>query len=117
MFKVAIIGGKETNDYERFRTKCINLLRNKAKEGIFILSTGDDYVDKFASRYRIDVENFYADFTKFGKMALKKRNDNLFAKCDAVIAFSPEKKDIQTIVNFAKEHNIPTREIKSIDVI
>ena len=113
MFRVAIVGGKDTNNYENFRIKCISLLKNKAKEGIFILSTGDDFVDEFAMRYKIDVQNFYTDFAKFANLALKKRNELLLDNCDALIAFLPERKDIQHIISMAEEKHIPIRRVKT----
>lgn len=113
MFRVAIVGGKDTDDYENFKAKCINLLRNKAKEGIYILSTGDDFVDEFATRYKIDVQNFYADFAKFANLALKKRNELLLEKCDALIAFLPERNDIRHIIEMATERHIPIRRVKT----
>lgn len=58
MFKVAIIGGQNRNNYTEFESKCIYYLsrRAKNKEPIIILTTGDKLVEKFCQNlaYRSD---------------------------------------------------------------
>ncbi len=110
MFKVAIIGGERTGDYPKFKEKCINLLRNKAKEGgIMIYTIGDKYVEAFAERYGIDYVFFPCDFQTFGRDALKYRAENLLKDADALIAFSKQIKDVDMIVRLANEKGIPVR--------
>lgn len=113
MFKVAIIGGESTGKYEPFREKCIHLLKNKAKsgEGITIYTTGDEYVDKFAGRYGIDVRIFYTDWAKNGKNALKERNDRILESCDALVLFNNGIKSDEILYTMAKEKGVPCRKI------
>lgn len=113
MFKVAIIGGELTKDYEKFKEKCINCLRNKAKEGaIMIYSTGDSYVKKFSSKYGIPTKIFYCDFKTYKNNALKVRAENMLFDCDAVIAFRNDLKDVQMITKLAADKGLQVRKIK-----
>lgn len=113
MFKVAIIGGAETNDYNKFKERCIFFLRNKAKSGcgITILSTGDEYVDKFAKSYNITVQTFYTEWRRFGKDALKMRNHSICSDCNALIYFNAGVKDHEMLYKMAKDKEIPCRVI------
>ena len=58
MFKVAIIGGENLGNYKLFAEKCVYFLKNKTKNGITILSTGDKYVNVFAKATNIDVKQY-----------------------------------------------------------
>ena len=113
MFKVAIVGGENTGNYEFFKEKCIFFLRNKAKSGggITIYTTGDEYVNKFSARYGIDVRTFYTDWNKNGKNALKERNEKLLDTCDAMILFDNEIKSDQILFSIDKEKGIPCRKV------
>lgn len=109
MFRVIVVGGNSTNDFEFFRTKCINILRNKANEGIMIYTTGDEFVRKFAQMYRIDLKIFTAEFKKDGKNALSVRNNKMLEDCDAVICFDNGTREIKYIHDMACERHIPAR--------
>lgn len=112
MFRVAIVGGEGMGDYPRFKEKCIKILSNKAKEGgIVIYTTGDRFVEAFAERYRIDTRTFYTDFKKYGKDALKVRNEEMLSDCDAVIGFDDGLKDTKMIIKMATDLNLPLRKL------
>lgn len=113
MFKVAIIGGEQTNNYEKFQSKCIFYLKNKAKEGnyIIIYTVGDKFVKKFAEKYGIATKTFYCDFLTYQKQALKVRAEKLLSDCDAVIAFRNDLKDIQIITKLANEKGLQVRKV------
>ena len=113
MFKVVIIGGESTNDYARFKKKCIECLRNKAKEGrIIIYTTGDKFVDAFSERYGIDTRFFPCDFKRFGRDALRYRAEDILKDADAVISFNDGQKDTQMIAKMAVEKGLPLRNIR-----
>lgn len=113
MFKVAIIGGEGTNDYEFFAQKCIYFLQNKAKEGrIIICTTGDAFVEKFSKQYRISTEQYIANWRKYGRDALKARNEEMLSSCEAVISFNDGLKDTQMITKKAIEKGLPCRKVK-----
>jgi hypothetical protein len=113
MFKVVIVGGEHTHDYARFKKKCIECLKNKAKEGgIIIYTTGDRFVDAFSERYGIDTRFFPCDFKHYGKDALKYRAEAILEDADAVIAFNDGQKDSQMIAKMAAEKGLPLRIIR-----
>lgn len=110
MFKVVIIGGEERADYEFFQYKCAFFLKEKAKAGsIMIYSTGNRLVDQFASKYGITVQTFNTDWRKWGKNALKARNEEMLSDCDAVIIFNDKLKDTLMIKKMAAEKGLPIR--------
>ena len=113
MFKVAIIGGESTGNYDFFKEKCIHLLKNKAQsgQGITIYTTGDRFVDKFSARYGIDVRTFYTDWGRNGKNALKERNEKMLETCDALVLFDNDIKADQILYNMAKESGMACRKI------
>jgi hypothetical protein len=78
MFKVIIVGGEDTNDYKFFAKKCIFYLKNKAKEGITILSTGDSYVNAFAKACNIEDKFMISEIDKF--LELYSKSDPLIAR-------------------------------------
>lgn len=114
MFNVIILGAYHTNDYDFFKTKTINLLKNKAKEGcgITILTTGDDYVKKFAETYSIDIQTFSCNW-ELGdaKIVFQERNNALLKNANAVIYFDTGKKEYEFIYKSAQKQNIPVRHI------
>lgn len=112
MFKVGIIGAENYGDYKMFAQKTVHILKNKVKEGILILSIGDNYVNAFAKAANIDVKTFSCDWATYGKNTLKKRNENILSECNAIIIFDDCTKDTKCIYNMAKERNIPLRIIK-----
>ena len=112
MFKVIIVGGQETENYDFFKAKCIACLKNRTQEGIMIYSTGDTFVDVFAKRYGINVRIFDTDWKTHGKQALKERNEMMLSDCDAVIVFRGDLKDNAYILKMASEKQIPFRNIR-----
>lgn len=114
MFNVAIVGGEGMGNYPFFETKCINILRNKAKsgEGITLFTTGDEFVTKFATKFGITVHTFYTEWNKYGKNALKMRNEALLTNCNAIISFDDAIKDTQILTKMAIDKGIQNRFIK-----
>jgi predicted secreted acid phosphatase len=114
MFKVAIIGGQNRNNYTEFESKCIYYLsrRAKNKEPIIILTTGDKLVEKFCQKFSIPFRYFYADFKTYKRKALNVRNEKLLSECNAVIYFNDGLKDSQDIYYLALEKGIPSRFIQ-----
>ena len=108
MFKVVIVGGKDTGKYALFEKRCIHYLEKKASEGIMIYTTGDEYVERFSKRFRIDIRYFLCNFKK-KKDALDARNEEMLADADAVIAFDNGMADVRMIIDKATEKNIPLR--------
>ena len=111
MFNVIIIGAEDTGNYEFFRQKAIYYLSNKAKsgEGITIYTTGDEFIDRFTDRYRIDKHFFKADWKTYGKDALKCRNELMVRDANAIIFFQNNKRDFQVLYDYAKNKGIQAR--------
>ena len=113
MFYVAIIGCDGADSYETFSKKCIFFLRERAKEGITILATGEhEYIKRFTYEYRINVQYFYTDWKAYGRDALKERNKELISSCNGIISFNDGRKDTDMIVSMARKAGVPTRVIK-----
>lgn len=113
MFNVAIVGADGLNNYDYCMSKTIKILSRKAKEkeGIMILSTGEDFVKKFSTKFNIDTQTYFTDFKKYGKNALKMRNIELLDNCNAIIIFNDGKKDTSVLKDMAMSRNIPLRYI------
>ena len=111
MFKVGIVGAEKTGTYDKFEEKCIFYLREKAEEGLSFFTFGDEYVHKFAFKYRINVQDFKPLFRNYDNPveALKKRNEELLSSCDALIIFSSTYKEYQILANMAAKRGIPYR--------
>lgn len=112
MFKVAIIGGENRGDYELFAQKCVNFLRNKTKEGITILSTGDKFVDIFASATNIDVKTYNVEWSKYGKNALKERILSILDESNGVIIFDDGTRETRSFWKIGVEKGVPLRVVK-----
>lgn len=109
MFNVAIVGADNYKDRTVCTMKTINFLKNRAKEGITILSTGEEFINDFSNRFNIDTKVFYTDFKKYGKEALKYRNNELLDECNGIIVFNDGKKDTEYLRQMAISKNIPLR--------
>ena len=116
MFKVAIIGGKNTENYNFFKERCIYFLKKKAESGerILINTTGDDYVYNFCKQYGIDNKTYYTDWKTYKNDALKKRNEKIVAESDAMIYFDNGIKDEEMLYNAAKQKNTPIRRVLTV---
>lgn len=114
MFKVAIIGGENLGNYKLFAEKCVYFLKNKTKNGITILSTGDKYVNVFAKATNIDVKQYNTEWNRYGKTALKNRNSKIIDECDAIIVFDDGTKDTRCFLQMARESEKPVRCVQDI---
>ena len=104
MFKVVIVGGESTKNYDFFK--------NKVKtDTVMIYSIGDSYVERFSKRFGIDVRFFVSKF-KRKTSALNRRNEEMLADADALIAFNDKLKTTSTIIEKSNEKKIPSRIIE-----
>lgn len=113
MFKVAIIGGEDFEDYKLYEEKCIKCLSKKGAEGcgIMIYTTGDKFNDIFSRRFQIDLRYFNCDWKKNGNDAIKIRNEEMLSTADAAIIFDNGSKDVKCFLEMTKDKNIPYRHI------
>ena len=113
MFNVAIIGADGAKDYQTFKGKCIYYLSRKAKEGITIFTIeGNDFIERFASEYRINVRQMMPDWYSYGKSALAERNKALVKACSAIISFEDGRKNTKMLKKMAEEAGLPVRSVK-----
>jgi len=113
MFKVAIIGGENTENYQYFEYKCINMLRNKAekKERIIIYTVGDEYVSKFTKKFGIETITIPCNWKLNGKHALNICVDEITNNIDAIIIFDDGKSNTRHFLDISKKKNLLIRKI------
>lgn len=117
MFKVAIIGGENTEDYSFFQKKCINILRKKAEEGerIIIYTVGDDYVVRFSKTFGIETITVPCDWNRNGKLALSICLSEIINNIDAIIIFDDGKANTKYFHEMALKKNILIRKINKVN--
>ncbi|MBP5456881.1 MAG: hypothetical protein J6Y37_10295 [Paludibacteraceae bacterium] len=113
MFYAAIIGSDAAGTYENFRDKCVKFLYSRVKEGITILATEEhEYIKRFASECRLNVQYFFTDWKSYGKNALKERAKQLISSCSGLIYFNDGLKNTNMIVSLARKTGVPVRQAK-----
>lgn len=114
MFNVIIIGGDSIPTYEKFQSECIKFLRVKAESGehIRILSIGDDFVNKFAVTFGIEVKTFNCDWLKYGKTSIYMRNKEIVSEANAIIYFDSNKKDLANLYDYATKCGLNHRRVE-----
>jgi hypothetical protein len=93
-FRVIIAGSRYYDDYETLREKCESLLSHKFLDPnctIIVLSGGaagaDALGERFAKEHHLQVELHPANWEKYGRAAGPRRNAEMAACADALIAF------------------------------
>lgn len=113
MFNVAIIGASGASNYATFKERCIYYLKQKAKEGITIFTIEEnDYIERFASEFRINTRLVMPDWYSYGKSALIERNKTVISLCSALISFEDGRKDTKILKKMAEEAGLPVRFVK-----
>ena len=118
MFSIIIIGGENTENYVKFEKKCAQLLRKKAESGerIRILTTGDEYVEKFATKFGIETKFFPTEWKQEGKSASFVRNKKIVSEADAILYFDYNKKDFNTLYDYATKCHLRNARILEEDL-
>jgi hypothetical protein len=112
MFKVIIAGGKYIKDYNFFEKMCVKCLKSKAKEGIFIYSTGDDdNINQFAHKFNIDMRIFVPQPATNPFESLRAVANEMVQTADAAIIFEPDKGDMKPFRWATSKAKIPRRRI------
>ena len=108
--KVAVVGGR---DYEDYQTLCSVLDYYNDKYGISIIVSGgatgaDTLAEKYAHSRQIDLHVFMAYWNKEGKRAGPRRNLRIVEYCDLMIAFpTKDSKGTYNAISLAKKLNKP----------
>lgn len=92
LFRVAIVGGREFNDYALLSRYVNHMLSTKMKTHKVIINCGtargaDTLGERYAIERGLQVNYFRPDWNKEGKSAGHKRNIQMLSQSDAVIAF------------------------------
>lgn len=98
MIKLGIVGYRKYTDYDKFKEKVDEYIKEIGKP-IELVSGGAKGVDTMAEKYakenNYQIKIFYPDFEKYGKVAGPKRNTEIVKYSTHIIAF-PSKHSIGT---------------------
>lgn len=117
-FKVIIAGGRDFFDYNLLREKVNNILIEKRATHKIVIVSGcargaDTLGMRYASENIFDVEEYPAEWDKYGKKAGYMRNIEMAENANALIAFWDGKsKGTKHMIDIATERNLPIRVIK-----
>ena len=117
-YKVIIAGGRDFVDYNLLREKVNNILIDKRLTHKIVIVSGcargaDTLGMRYASENILDIEEYPADWDKYGKKAGYMRNVEMAENADALIAFWDGKsKGTKHMIDIAKERNLPIRVIR-----
>ncbi len=107
--KVIIAGGRDLDDYLRLCNVCDKILKNYSN--IEIVSGACKGADQLGERYaaarNFSIKQFPADWKRYGKSAGYKRNAEMAAYADALIAFWDGKsKGTKHMIELATQANL-----------
>ena len=117
-FKVIIAGGRDFVDYNLLREKVNNILVDKRLTHKIVIVSGcargaDTLGMRYASENILDVDEYPADWDKYGKKAGYMRNVEMAENADALIAFWDGKsKGTKHMIDIATERKLPIRVIR-----
>lgn len=111
--KVAIIGGRDFNDYELLKKWQKPFWHYMSPDPLIIISGGangaDSLAEKFADEYKLEKEIYKPEWDKYGKSAGFIRNQTIVDNCDMVLAFwDGESRGTADTIEKAKKAKKPT---------
>ena len=118
IYKIIIAGGRDFMDYNLLKEKTNKILQEKRVSHKIVIISGcargaDTLGLRYASENAFDVEEYPANWDKYGKKAGYMRNVEMAENADALIAFWDGKsKGTKHMIDIATERNLPTRIIK-----
>ena len=118
IYKIIIAGGRDFMDYNLLKEKTNKILQEKKVTHKIVIISGcargaDTLGLRYASENTFDVEEYPADWDKYGKKAGYVRNVEMAENADALIAFWDGKsKGTKHMIDIAKERNLPIRVIR-----
>ena len=118
IYKIIIAGGRDFMDYNLLKEKVNKILQEKRVSHKIVIISGcargaDTLGLRYASENAFDVEEYPANWDKYGKKAGYMRNVEMAENADALIAFWDGKsKGTKHMIDIATERNLPTRVIK-----
>ena len=118
IYKIIIAGGRDFMDYNLLKEKTNKILQEKKVTHKIVIISGcargaDTLGLRYASENAFDVEEYSADWNKYGKKAGYVRNVEMAENADALIAFWDGKsKGTKHMIDIATERNLPIRVIR-----
>ena len=118
IYKTIIAGGRDFMDYNLLKEKTDKILQEKKVTHKIVIISGcargaDTLGLRYASENTFDVEEYPADWDKYGKKAGYVRNVEMAENADALIAFWDGKsKGTKHMIDIATERNLPIRVIR-----
>ena len=118
IYKIIIAGGRDFMDYNLLKEKSNKILQEKRVSHKIVIISGcargaDTLGLRYASENAFDVEEYPANWDKYGKKAGYIRNVEMAENADALIAFWDGKsKGTKHMIDIATERNLPIRVIK-----
>lgn len=118
IYKIIIAGGRDFMDYNLLREKVNKILQEKRVTHKIVIISGcargaDTLGIRYASENVFDVEEYPAEWDKYGKKAGYMRNAEMAENANALIAFWDGKsKGTKHMIDIATEKNMPIRVIK-----
>jgi len=108
--KIAIVGYREFNDYNRFEKEVNRIITSNKFKVDQLVSGGakgtDHLAEIYALSYEIPISVYKADWKLYGNYAGPQRNELIVKKADVVIAFlSEQSKGTVNTINLAKKYN------------
>lgn len=110
--KVIIAGGREFNDYATLCRVCDHMLQNQKEiEIVSGTARGADLLgEQYARERGYPIQQFPADWDKYGKAAGYKRNAEMAAYADALICFWDGKsRGSKHMIDLAREKGLKVK--------
>ena len=117
-YKIIIAGGRDFMNYNLLKEKVNKILQEKKLTHKIVIISGcargaDALGILYASENAFDVEEYPAEWDKYGKKAGYMRNVEMAENADALIAFWDGKsKGTKHMIDIATERNLPIRVIR-----
>ena len=118
IYKIIIAGGRDFMDYNLLKEKTNKILQEKKVTHKIVIISGcargaDTLGLRYASENAFDVEEYPANWDKYGKKAGYMRNVEMAENADALIAFwNGKSKGTKHMIDIATERNLPIRVIR-----
>ena len=114
MIKVIIAGGRDFDDFNKLCQVCDEFLKDQ--KDIEIVSGAYKGADLLGERYAAErnhtIKQFPADWRRYGKSAGLKRNNEMAAYADALIAFwDGESKGTKHMIDLATQADLKVKVI------
>lgn len=115
MYKIIVAGSRSFNDYKLLSTKLDYYLSNRVQNDTVVIISGtaagaDSLGEKYAKEHNLQVEQFPADWDKYGKSAGYRRNLQMAEHADACVVFwDGESKGAKYMIDIAKKKNLALR--------